>query len=256
MTDILAATVAGVVVVLTLVALYEYYAVYRPRLRKAAADIEKVASSGSEVAEDVRKVSAAVSRRLITWMEGRATKAEQRLRHLEIAIAQVQATQALEAVRSHARALETLRRFQVTRDTVLLAEARSHLRNGFADLRLYLLATGGEVLLQHHAISMLIGAYAAEAAELEELVLLASEAGGELELARRTHRECGLLWRDKLTDLGDLSRVLLPPAVRQGCGGKPGQALREQLDAAAQLGNAALPADDLPSCRWASSAEA
>ena len=228
-------TVTVVVVALTAVGLAEYFRVWRPRALAAVAELQRTAVGARQVSESAGAVSQAAKDRLLQWLAGKATRAEQRLQHLERAVGQVQATQALQFVQSHARALESLRRFDSAPDETLLHSARADLRNGFADLGLYIGATSGQAMLQHHAVSLVMLEHAAEAAQLELAVLAALDRMAEQPAARRSHLRLAKRWQDHLQDLGDLGRQLLPPAVRHGCSGKPALARREQLELLAGL---------------------
>jgi hypothetical protein len=223
-------TVAIVVLVLSAVGLLEYFRVWRPRALATAAQLHRTAAGAAKVSESAAAVSEAARDRLVQWLAGKATKAEQRLQHLERAVAQVQATQALQFVQSHARALESLRRFDGAPDEELLRSARADLRNGFADLGLYVSASSGQTLLQHHAASLAMIEHAAEAAQLELAVLAALDRLAEQPAAVGSHQRLVKRWQGKLQDLGDLGRQMLPPVVRHGCSGKPALARREQLE--------------------------
>lgn len=223
-------TVSLLLLALGAVGLLEYFRVWRPRALAAADELQRTAVGARKVGESAGAVAEAAKKRLIRWLEGAATRAEERLQQLERSIGQVQATQALHFVQAHSRALETLRRFEAAPDDSLLLSARSDLRNGFADLGLYLSTASGELLLQHHEASLVILEHAAEAAQLELAVLAALDRRAEMPMALVAHRRLADRWCGKLQDLGDLSQRLLPPPVRQGCGGKPGQARHQQLE--------------------------
>lgn len=228
-------TVSILLVVAALVAAYEYFAVYRPRFRGILGSADKASATGAVVAGHLQEVSAAAKDRLLRWLEGSATQAEERLQALERSIAQVQSTQALAFVQSLYRALATMQRFRSAPSRWLLEDARRDLRRGLADLTLYVRLAPPELLLQHHEVSCAMLTVANHAAGLEVEVLRALGQAKEVPAAQREHQQLGQLWQSKLQDLGDLHRRLFPPAVRQGCGGRPGLARAQQLQLAERV---------------------
>lgn len=257
-------TGAIAIAVVTAVCVVEYFRTWRPRLRDSldrvpaldrhlhtsmgkidgVADQARelvgrgnaIADQGRLIAQAGRQTAQAVSDRIQRWLQGKAAHAEQRLQQLEGSVLELQGQQVRQFCQKTARGIRTLRRMDGEADDHLLRCARDEFRNGLADLQLGLGAMSGQALLQNYEAVRQALHLAAVAGEGERLVL--GSLGRHQEIAHVDAELAALAdgVNRRMDELGDLSKRVLPPLVRAGCGGRPGVARRQLVLAAGALG--------------------